>query len=70
MSQLVGMASGEYRHHLVTIWPLTHCGPVPSPSPFPLPFVPLPLLLHPSLSLSPIAMPLSLSQKDPQKRKL
>lgn len=31
MSQLVGMASGEYRHHLVTTWPLTKPEPVVVP---------------------------------------
>lgn len=35
MSQLVGMASGEYRHHLVTIWPLTKPEPVVAPPPLP-----------------------------------
>lgn len=39
MSQLVGMASGEYRHHLVTTWPLTKPEPVvvpPAPIAMPL----------------------------------
>lgn len=39
MSQLVGMASGEYRHHLVTIWPLQNLNPLLPPPPLPCPYL-------------------------------
>lgn len=58
MSQLVEMASREYRHHLVTIWPLTQPGPIAPP--------PAPNTHTHSLFL--IAMPLSLCQKTLKKR--
>lgn len=58
MSQLVGMASGEYRHHLVTIWPLPQPGLTPPPR----------ACLPSSLTL-PYAMPY-LYVKRPPKREL
>lgn len=65
MSQLVGMASGEYTHHLVTIWPLTQPGPtVPSPTP-----PPPHTHAHTHSPIPYCYAPISMS-KDPLKKKL